>query len=155
LKASPAACRQLASRAVRRLHDERPRFATSRTEARDLAERFANATRRGDIDALASLLAEDATCATDGGGKVTAARKVISGADRVARFIVGVMAKGAAGVDFEFVLVNGAPGWVLSRNGGPFAVTTIEIEGGKVRKVFVTLNPDKLDHVKAPKRASS
>jgi RNA polymerase sigma-70 factor, ECF subfamily len=155
LKASPAACRQLASRAVRRLHDERPRFATSRTEARDLAERFANATRRGDVDALASLLAEDATCATDGGGKVTAARNVISGADRVARFIVGVMAKGAAGVDFEFVLVNGAPGWVLSRNGGPFAVTTIEIEGSKVRKVFVTLNPDKLDHVKAPKRASS
>jgi RNA polymerase sigma-70 factor, ECF subfamily len=155
LKASPAACRQLASRAVRRLHDERPRFATSRTEARDLAERFANATRRGDVDALASLLAEDATCATDGGGKVTAARNVISGADRVARFIAGVMAKGAAGLDFEFVLVNGAPGWVLSRNGGPFAVTTIEIEGSKVRKVFVTLNPDKLDHVKVPKRASS
>jgi hypothetical protein len=64
------------------------------------------------------------------------------------------MAKGAAGVDFEFVLVNGAPGWVLSRNGAPFAVTTIETEGDKVRKVFVTLNPDKLDHVKAPKRAS-
>ena len=109
LKVSPAACRQLASRAARRLRDERPRFATSRTEARDLAEQFADATRGGDVDALASLLAEDATCATDGGGKVTAARNVISGADRVARFIVGVMAKGAAGVDFEFAMVNGAP----------------------------------------------
>ena len=155
LKASPAACRQLASRAARRLRDERPRFATSRTQARDLAERFADATRGGDVEALASLLAEDATCATDGGGKVTAARNVISGADRVARFIVGVMAKGAASVDFEFVMVNGAPGWVLSRNGAPFAVTTIETEGDKVRKVFATLNPDKLAHVRAPQGASS
>jgi hypothetical protein len=46
-------------------------------------------------------------------------------------------------------------GWVLSRNGAPFAATTIEVEGDKVRKVFVTLNPDKLAHVKAPQGASS
>jgi RNA polymerase sigma-70 factor, ECF subfamily len=154
LKASPAACRQLASRAARRLRDERPRFATSWTAARDLARRFADAVRRGDVDALAALLAEDVICATDGGGKVTAARNVISGADRVARFVVGVMAKGAAGVDFEFVMVNGAPGWVLSRNGVPFAVATIETDGEKVRKVFATLNPDKLAHVKAPQGAN-
>jgi RNA polymerase sigma-70 factor, ECF subfamily len=155
LKASPAACRQLASRAARRLRDERPRFATSWTAARDLARRFADAARRGDVDALASLLAKDATCATDGGGKVTAARNVIRGADRVARFVVGVMAKGGAGVDFKFVMVNGAPGWVLSRSGAPFAVATIESEGDRVRKVFATLNPDKLAHVKAPLGASA
>jgi len=155
LKASPAACRQLASRAARRLRDERPRFATSWTAARDLARRFADAARRGDVDALASLLAKDATCATDGGGKVTAARNVIRGADRMARFVVGVMAKGGAGVDFKFVMVNGAPGWVLSRSGTPFAVATIETEGDRVRKVFATLNPDKLAHVKAPLGASA
>jgi RNA polymerase sigma-70 factor, ECF subfamily len=154
LKASPAACRQLASRATRRLRDERPRFAASRTEARDLAERFVDATRRGDVDVLAALLAEDATCATDGGGKVRAARNVISGSDRVARFIVGLMTKGGASVDFEFVSVNGAPGWILSRNGAPFAVTTIEIESDKVSKVFATLNPDKLARVKAQRGAS-
>jgi RNA polymerase sigma-70 factor (ECF subfamily) len=108
----------------------------------------------GDVDALASLLAKDALCATDGGGKVTAARNVISGADRVARFIVGVMAKGGAGVDFKFVVVNGAPGWVLSRNGASFAVATIETDGDRVRKVFATLNPDKLAHVNAPQGAS-
>ncbi|HZZ21885.1 MAG TPA: RNA polymerase sigma-70 factor [Roseiarcus sp.] len=154
LRASPAACRQLASRAARRLRDERPRFTTSWTAARDLARRFADAARRGDVDALASLLAEDATCATDGGGKVTAARNVLSGADRVARFILGVMAKGGAGVDFKFVIVNGAPGWVLSRGGAPFAVATIETDGDRVCKVFATLNPDKLAHVKAPQGAS-
>jgi RNA polymerase sigma-70 factor (ECF subfamily) len=154
LDASPAACRQLASRAARRLRDERPRFAASWTAARDLARRFADATRHGDVDGLASLLAEDAICATDGGGKVSAARNVISGADRVARFIVGVMAKGGAGVDFAFVMVNGAPGWVLTRNGAPFGVATIETDGDKVRKVFATLNPDKLAHVKAPQGAS-
>jgi RNA polymerase sigma-70 factor, ECF subfamily len=154
LRASPAACRQLTSRAARRLHDQRPRFATSWAAARDLARRFADATRRGDVDALASLLAHDATCATDGGGKVTAARNVIRGADRVARFVVGVMAKGGAGVDFEFVMVNGAPGWVLSRGGAPFAVVTIETDGETVRKVFATLNPDKLAHVKLPQGAS-
>jgi RNA polymerase sigma-70 factor (ECF subfamily) len=153
LKASPAACRQLASRAARRLSDERPRFATSWTAARDLARRFADATRRGDVDALASLLAEDAICATDGGGKVAAARNIIHGADRVARFIVGVMAKGGAGVDFAFVMVNGAPGWVLTRDGAPFAVAAIETDGEKVLKVFASLNPDKLAHVRAPQGA--
>jgi RNA polymerase sigma-70 factor, ECF subfamily len=153
LKASPSACRQLASRASRRLRDERPRFATSWTAARDLAQRFADATRRGDVDTLASLLAEDAICATDGGGKVTAARNVIHGADRVARFIVGIMAKDGAGIDFEPVVVNGAPGWVLSRDGAAFAVATIETDGEKVRKVFATLNPHKLAHVKAPRGA--
>jgi RNA polymerase sigma-70 factor (ECF subfamily) len=150
LKASPAACRQLASRAARRLRDERPRFPASREAARGLARRFAEAVRAGDPDALASMLAKDAVCVTDGGGKVTAARNVIRGTDRVARFIVGIMAKGGAGVDFAFVIVNGDPGWVLSRNGAPFAVAAIETDGDKVRKVFATLNPDKLAHVKAP-----
>ncbi len=72
----------------------------------------------------------------------------------MARFIVGITAKGGAGVDFEFVMVKGAPGWVLSRSGAPFAVAAIETDGEKVRKVFATLNPDKLAHVKAPQGAS-
>ena len=79
---------------------------------------------------------------------------MMGGADRVARFIVGVMAKGGAGVDFEFVMVNGAPGWVLSRDGAPFAVAAIETDGEKVRKVFATLNPDKLAHVRPSQGAS-
>ena len=62
--------------------------------------------------------------------------------------------KGGAGVDFEFVTVNGARGWVLSRDGAPFAVAAIETDGEKVRKVFATLNPDKLVYVKAPQGAS-
>ena len=70
----------------------------------------------------------------------------------MARFVVGVMAKGGAGADFEFVMVNGAPGWVLSRNGAPFAVAAIETDGEKMRKVFATLNQDKLAHVQAAAR---
>jgi RNA polymerase sigma-70 factor (ECF subfamily) len=154
LGATSAACRQLASRAARRLREERRRFPTSREAARGLARRFAEAVRAGDPDALAALLANNAVCVTDGGGKAIAARNVICGADHVARFIVGVMDKGGAGVDFDFVLVNGAPGWVLSRNGAPFAVATIETDGERVRKVFATLNPDKLAHVKPQQGAS-
>jgi RNA polymerase sigma-70 factor (ECF subfamily) len=150
LGASPAACRQLASRAARRLRDERPRFSASREAARDLALRFSEAARSGDYDALVSLLAEDAACATDGGGKVTAARNVIRGADRVARFVIGVAAKGAASADLAFVTVNGAPGWVFSRGGTPFAVATIEIRNGRIQKVFAILNPDKLERVRGP-----
>jgi RNA polymerase sigma-70 factor (ECF subfamily) len=91
---------------------------------------------------------------TDGGGKAIAARNVIRGADHVARFIVGVTAKGAAGADFDFVLVNGAPGWVLSRDGAPFAVATIEADGERVGKVFATLNPDKLARIRLGQGAS-
>jgi len=148
LGASPAACRQLASRAARRLRDERPRFPASREAARDLARRFGEAAQSGDYDALVSLLTKDASCATDGGGKVLAARNVIQGADRVARFVIGVTTKGAAGVKMRFVTVNGAPGWVISRDGAPIAVATIEIDGDRIRKVFATLNPDKLAHLR-------
>ena len=153
LGASPAACRQLASRASRRMRDERPRFNATREAARDLARRFGEAARTGDYNALMSLLAEDVSCATDGGGKVAAARNVIRGADRVARFVVGVMSKGAAGVALQFVTVNGAPGWVLTREGAPIAVATVEIDGGRITKVLVTLNPDKLARV--PQSASA
>ena len=81
---------------------------------------------------------------------------VLSERDRF-RLINRALAAGLSyrGADFEFVMVNGAPGWVLSRSGAPFAVTTIETEGDKVRKVFATLNPDKLAHVRAPQGASS
>ncbi len=144
LGASPMACRQLASRAARRLRDDRPRFPASREAARDLARRFGEAARSGDYDALVSLLAKNASCATDGGGKVVAARNVIRGADRVARFVISVTAKGAAGADFRLVTVNGAPGWVLSRDGAPFAVAAIETDGAHIQKVFATLNPEKL-----------
>ena len=119
--------------------------------SRDLALRFGEAARTGDYDALLSLLAEDAACATDGGGKVIAARNVIRGADRVARFVIGVAAKGAASADLAFVTVNGAPGWVLSRGGTPFAVATIEISDGQIDKVLVIVNPDKLARVRRPR----
>ncbi len=150
LGASAAACRQLASRASRRLHDERPRFSVNPQAARDLAARFGDAARTGDYGALVALLAEDATCSTDSGGKVPAARNVVRGADRVARFVIGVTAKGAAGLDMAFVWVNGAPGWVLARNGAPIAVATVEIDGGRITKVLVTLNRDKLARVPQP-----
>jgi len=153
LSASPAACRQLASRAARRLRDERPRYPASREAARDLARRFGEAAQSGEYHALVSLLAEDASCATDGGGKVLAARNVIHGADRVARFIMGVTAKGAVGVGMRFVTVNGAPGWVISRDGAPIAVATIEIDGDRIQKVFATLNPDKLGRLRHRERA--
>jgi RNA polymerase sigma-70 factor (ECF subfamily) len=151
LGASPAACRQLTSRAAKRLRDERPRFAVNREAARDLAARFGEAARTGDYAALIALLAEEATCATDSGGKALAARNVIHGADRVARFVIGVMAKGAAGVDMAFAWVNGAPGWVISRAGAQIAVATIEIDGAQITRVFATLNPDKLTRVGVPR----
>ncbi len=144
LGASPSACRQLASRAARRLRDERPKYPANRQAARDLALRFGEAARTGDYGALLSLLAEEASCSTDSGGKVVAARNVISGADRVARFVIGVTAKGAAGVDIEFVWVNGAPGWVLFRDEAPVAVATVETDGARIQRVFATLNPEKL-----------
>ena len=104
LDRSEAACRQLASRARTHVREARPRDeSVARDRADDAATRheelisaFVAATRSGDLDALMSMLAEDARLVADGGGKVQAALNVIEGANSIARFIVGVTAKGLA-----------------------------------------------------------
>lgn len=144
LKKSEAACRQLVSRAQKHLKDARPRFEADEAAARQLAEKFAAATRAGDVSVFAGLLAEDSMLWSDGGGKASAALNVIHGPDKIARFFVGIAGKLPAGIRRVIAVVNGQPGWLLFDGDKPYLALSLDIMDGVVRNVFIMRNPDKL-----------
>jgi RNA polymerase sigma-70 factor (ECF subfamily) len=140
---SEAAVRQLVSRARGRLDpgDER-RFAASAARADGLADRFVAACRAGDVKAVEAMLAEDAEVHSDGGGKVSAARVVIRGRDKVARFLTGVFRKRWF-QNIGVTTVNGEPGLVFRSGDQVVSVLSLRVEGD-VQAVYITVNPDKL-----------
>jgi RNA polymerase sigma-70 factor (ECF subfamily) len=146
---SPAACRQLVSRAARKVREGRPRYAADAAAARDLARRFAEAAASGDAGAFAALLAADAVVVSDGGGKAVAARNVIAGADRAARFLAGVSRKQPPGLRVRPAAVNGAPGLIGYVAGRPVFALSLAIGEGLIRGVYIVRNPDKLGHLHA------
>lgn len=149
LKKSEAACRQLVSRAQKHLKDARPRFEADAAAARDLAKKFAAATKAGDASLFAGLLAEDAMLWSDGGGKAAAALNVIHGADKITRFFVGIAGKVPADVRRVFAVINGQPGWILFDGETPYLALAMDIVGESVRNVFIVRNPDKLARLSA------
>ncbi len=111
-----------------------------------LLSAFAAATQSGDLNALTKLLASDVRVVTDGGGKVRAALEVIDGADRVARFLVGVTRKHPGQWwrdDFtvRFATINGLPGVIVDAPKGPVQTTAFELEGDVIRALYVVRNP--------------
>ncbi|TDD89826.1 RNA polymerase sigma factor SigJ [Actinomadura rubrisoli] len=139
---SPAACRQLASRARRKIAAARLDRPASRSEREKVLKAFRTAYEKGDGTALMELLDPDATYTTDGGGKVFAARKIIRGALRVATTLVRVSAKnGYRTVPAE---VNGQPGLLVYRDDQLIGVDTMDIRNGRITAYRRVLNPDKL-----------
>lgn len=140
---SEASARQLVSRARGRLGlDGDKRFPVTTTRADGLAERFVAACRSGDIKAVEAMLADDAEVHSDGGGKVSAARVVIRGQNRIARFLIGIFRKRWM-QDVTATNVNGQPGLVFHNGNDVLSVLSIRIDGD-VRGVYITVNPDKL-----------
>src|SRR3954466_14502457 len=111
LNRSEAAVRQMAHRAREHVHARQPRFDTDRREQQEVTERFLAAAVNGDVESLLAALAPGVVLVADGGGKVTAARRPIVGADKVARFLAAVGPQGAhlPGLRVEVSELNGAP----------------------------------------------
>ncbi|HET9649517.1 MAG TPA: RNA polymerase sigma-70 factor [Microlunatus sp.] len=144
---SSAAVRQIAHRAHDRIRERRPRFDADAATAEQVRSRFAAAMFGGDLQSLMDVLAPDVVLLSDGGGKVSAARRPLNGADPVARFLLGIARKGdlAGGrTVIEEVLVNNAPAWLMSEEGRPIAVAQLTVLDGLVQTVHVVSNPDKL-----------
>src|SRR5262245_5811886 len=138
LERSEAACRQLAARAREHVREVRPRgiavppARSGEIDAKhaQLMSAFLAATRTGDLDALTQLLASDVRVMTDGGGKVPAALEVLDGADRAARFLVGVARKGwREDFTLRFATINGIHGLIVDRPEGTVQTAALEIEG--------------------------
>ena len=145
---SVVACRQIVLRARARVRADRPRVRVNPNARARLLDGLVRAIRAHDKDALIGLLAEDASWTSDGGGKAKAARKVIRGGERVARFAVGVLRRAVDVVEFRPIDVNGEPGVAIVYQGRPFSIMTIRTDGLRILDVYAILNPDKLASVK-------
>jgi RNA polymerase sigma-70 factor, ECF subfamily len=139
---TPAGCRQLATRARRRIEHRRQRFDADAQHGRELTHAFIRACGTGDLDGLVELLADDVVVWTDGGGKVRAAMRTVVGVHRSSRFLVNV-AKRLDGVPRDATL-NGQPGAVFIGDGVVVASLVLDILDAKIVGVRVISNPDKL-----------
>ncbi|WP_134768525.1 RNA polymerase sigma factor SigJ [Nocardioides sp. 1609] len=139
---SPAACRQLATSARRRVQQARGR-RVSRAEHDDVVKAFAAAARTGDIAGLVAVLDPHVVLRSDGGGVVTAARNPVVGSDRVARFVVGALTKHPRASVVERNTHDGL-GFVLWDEGRISGVVTLDVADGLVTDVRMMVNPHKL-----------
>jgi RNA polymerase sigma-70 factor (TIGR02957 family) len=144
LELSEANCRQLYRRAVQRVATPEARFTPAAERQHELVESFVMAAREGDLAGLEKLLAKDVTWWSDGGGKVTAARRPIVGREKVMRFLVGSAQRFAGGWDITVVEVNGAPALLMHAAEQLIAVASFELWDGVIAQVRVVVNPDKL-----------
>jgi RNA polymerase sigma-70 factor (ECF subfamily) len=145
------AVRQLASRARDHVQQQRPRYDTDRQTRREVVERFLAAAVGGDLRTLMGALAPGVTLVADSGGKARAPRRPIHGADKVARFLVGVATQAAPEQRVDVLEVNGTPSVVVSSAGVPVAVFMIESDAGAISVIRVVSNPDKLAGLAGPR----
>ncbi|KUJ69237.1 RNA polymerase subunit sigma-24 [Streptomyces albus subsp. albus] len=146
---SEAACRQLAVRARRHMDEGRPRFEADRREREELAERFFEAFREGDLDALRELLAADVRMVGDSGGKAPQWGSGIAGAGNVARLLAALVPPFVRiGGSVQPHLVNGQPGAIFrDRDGKVLNTLALDILEGRIQTIRSVINPDKLGHV--------
>lgn len=153
LDKSAVSCRKTFSRAMQKLGNLnalklQPDEQNDRKE--QFVEAFLRASDSGDFKPLVSLLLEDVTLVTDGGGKTRAAVKPIYGVQRVIAFFEGLAAKGSFREGFRPVRFNGDRGLVLQREGKVAMAIYAEREpgGSRIQNVWIVVNPDKLRRFK-------
>nr|BEK68661.1 RNA polymerase sigma-70 factor [Kitasatospora purpeofusca] len=146
---SEAACRQLVVRARQHMREGRPRFEAERKERDELAARFFDALREGDMAGLQELLAAEVTMVGDSGGRTPQLARAVAGAANVARLLAAIVPLMARiDVTFEPQEVNGRPGAVFRDGGGRvLTVLVLDVLDGRIGTVRSVTNPDKLAHL--------
>ncbi|GLY87089.1 RNA polymerase sigma-70 factor [Actinoallomurus iriomotensis] len=146
---SEAAVRQLNQRARNQVHARRRTAVADPAEARPIAERFLAAAATGDVQGLMDLLAPDVVFLADGGGVVSAARRPVTGPDKVARMVLGLLVKGArmGELGIRLGVHNGMHSIAVFIDGRLDQVTSIEIRDDTVTAVYCVRNPAKLTAV--------
>ncbi|MBP8533436.1 RNA polymerase sigma-70 factor [Streptomyces sp. MK37H] len=146
---SEAACRQLLVRARRHMQAGRPRFAADRQERQELATRFFDALKDGDVGGLRKLLAADVRLVGDGGGKAPQLARAVMGAENVARLLGNVFPwLLRIDVSLEPREVNGQPGAIFrDRDGKVLHTLVLDVLDGQIQTIRTVVNPDKLGHL--------
>jgi RNA polymerase sigma-70 factor (TIGR02957 family) len=138
------AVRQTATRARAHVAARRPRFDADASLRWRAAQRFREVCAGGDLAALLDLLAPDVVAWADGGGKVSAARRPLVGADHVGRWLLGVVGK-VEGLDVTTAWINGEPGLLATATGVPVGSISLDLdEDGRICALRLVVNPDKL-----------
>ena len=144
LQASEANCRQMVSRAKTHLQQRRPRFDVQPAQRDKLFFEFSQACQSGDLNRLLNMLTAEAIVRSDGGGKAKAALNVIHGADKVARFMLGLMKQMTPEMRIQVSEVNGQRAVLLFNNGQLFSAMTLDCTPDHIREIDIVVNPDKL-----------
>ncbi|MYS08778.1 RNA polymerase sigma-70 factor [Streptomyces sp. SID6041] len=145
LERPEATVRQIAHRARAHVQARRPRFDSDRNQRRKITARFMEACAGGDLNAVMEMLAPDVTSWSDGGGKVTAARRPLHGADSVARWILGFLAKPElAALTMEPVVLNGELGILAALDGHTVGALSFDLVDDRIQNLRFQVNPDKL-----------
>lgn len=142
---TPAAVRQLASRARAHLAEAGQRFEVDPGRHDEVVGAFVLAAAGGDLASLVGTLDADVVLTSDGGGVVSAARRPVLGPDRVARFILGIAAKHEGSI--LPVKVNGATGLVVMNGEDLHSVVSLTVRGDRINRIDMVLAPEKLRHV--------
>lgn len=146
---TPAAVRQLAHRAPAHVEARRPRVTVDPAVRKSATEQFLAAAMGGDVTSLLEILAPDVTLWTDSGGKERAARRVVSGREKVIRLLTSPRVRDDfAGFTYRIGNVNGEPAALLYAGDQLSAIGVLDLDAdGRIRGVYGILNPDKLHHV--------
>lgn len=140
---TPAACRQLASSARRRLRTARPPASPGAGQA-GIVRRFRTAWAAQDIDALIGLLDPDATATADGGGRAVTHPQPIVGSVRIAHAYAEIARISGDRTTLLECTVNGRPGLLARQDGAVATVFAFEIAGDRIRHIWAVRNPEKL-----------
>jgi RNA polymerase sigma factor (sigma-70 family) len=142
---TPAACRQLASSARRRVRAaQTPAAPAPAGRHAGIVRDFKQAWEAKDIHALVGLLDPDATAIADGGGLARAALRPIEGAEQIARYYVDLAGRTPSNVTILERTVNGLPGLVAQQDGVTLTVFAFDLAGDRIRHIWAVRNPDKL-----------
>ncbi|MBV8102591.1 MAG: RNA polymerase sigma-70 factor [Verrucomicrobia bacterium] len=144
---SEANCRQIARRAKEHLSQPGRRRPVDPAQAETLVQQFLSACRDGDVATLMKVLAEDSTLMSDGGGRARAALRPIQGAERIARFLLGIQKNVPSDAEFRVENFNGGKGILVVSAGIPISVITFSVTGGQIAGIYIISNPDKLRHL--------
>jgi RNA polymerase sigma-70 factor, ECF subfamily len=152
---SSAAVRQMAHRAREHVQARRKRFEpVDPQQSMAITAQFFATASTGDLDGLMTMLAPDVVWTADSAGKVSAARRPVSGADKVGRLVLGLLRLGGQGGRVEPAFYNGSPALVLYLGDSLEGVITVEITHGKISHFYAMRNPDKLAGVKVAREIS-
>jgi RNA polymerase sigma-70 factor (ECF subfamily) len=141
---TPAAVRQLAARARAHISARAPRVTVGTAEHAAAVTRFLEAAIGGDLAALVGALDPDVVLTSDGGGQVSAARRPVHGADRVARLLLGLIGRIPPAAEVQVISVNGAIGLGVLSGGQLTTVASLTTASGRITRVDLVLAPGKL-----------